>query len=111
MAVNPLDLQTNFMQINSVSKKEALSKEQEVLKQGYMTDVIKKEGDKNVVNVTKTKNTEQLERTDNKHHKNQSMNEGEEKENEKEKEKNEQGDEVNLPAKAEGVGVKIDTVG
>ena len=42
MAVNPLDLQTNFMQINSISKKEVLSKEQEILKQEYVTDLLKK---------------------------------------------------------------------
>ena len=55
MAVNPLDLQTNFMQINSISKREVLSKEQEILKQEYVTDLLKKESEKNTENVRELK--------------------------------------------------------
>ena len=63
MAVNPLDLQTNFMQINSISKKEVLSKEQEILKQEYVTDLLKKESEKNTEDVREAKDIDNLEHT------------------------------------------------
>lgn len=112
MAVNPLDLQTNFMQINSVSKKEVLSKEQEVLKQEYVTDLLKKESEKNIENVRELKDLDGLERTKNDKNK---KNKNQEQKNKKSEADNAENSESvaadNAVLREDGVGFKIDTVG
>jgi hypothetical protein len=55
MAVNPIDLQVNFNQMNQVTKQQTLSKETEILKQDQATLLIQKEGDKNSKDVPETK--------------------------------------------------------
>lgn len=109
MAVNPLDLQTNFMQINSISKKEVLSKEQEILKQEYVTDLLKKESEKNTEDVREAKDIDNLEHT-NDRNKNKKDSEHKNKNAETE-EANESETVVKTVLREDGVGIKIDTVG
>lgn len=109
MAVNPLDLQTNFMQINSISKKEVLSKEQEILKQEYVTDLLKKESEKNTEDVREAKDIDNLEHT-NDRNKNKKDSEHENKNAETE-EVNESETVTKTVLREDGVGIKIDTVG
>lgn len=112
MAVNPLDLQTNFMQINSVSKKEVLSKEQEILKQEYVTDLLKKESEKNIEDVRKLKDLDMLEKTNDRNKKNKNSEQKDKKSGKGDTENN--GDVVTSDGtvlREDGVGFKIDTVG
>ncbi|MBO5288207.1 MAG: hypothetical protein J6B11_02305 [Spirochaetales bacterium] len=109
MAVNPLDLQTNFMQINSISKKEVLSKEQEILKQEYVTDLLKKESEKNTEDVREAKDIDNLEHT-NDRNKNKKDSEHKNKNAETE-EANESETVAKTVLREDGVGIKIDTVG
>ena len=113
MAVNPLDLQTNFMQINSVSKKEVLSKEQEILKQEYVTDLLKKESEKNIEDVRELKDLDMLERTNDRNKKNKNA---EQKGKDSEKDNTENNENAvatdnTIVLREDGVGFKIDTVG
>ena len=108
MAVNPLDLQTNFMQINSISKKEVLSKEQEILKQEYVTDLLKKESEKNTENFRELKDLEQLERTNDR---NKKKKDSEQKNKKSKDDKNENENVPDSVLREDGVGFKIDTVG
>lgn len=112
MAVNPIDLQTNFMQINSVSKKEVLSKEQEILKQEYVTDLLKKESEKNIEDVRELKDLDMLEKTNDRNKKNKNS---KQKDKESEKDDTENGGNAATADTAvlreDGIGFKIDTVG
>ncbi len=110
MAVNPLDLQTNFMQINSVSKKEVLSKEQEILKQEYVTDLLKKEREKNIEDVRELKDLDRLEKT-NDRNKNKNSGQKNNKSEADDTEDNENAVADNTVLREDGVGFKIDTVG
>ena len=110
MAVNPLDLQTNFMQINSISKKEVLSKEQEILKQEYVTDLLKKESEKNTENVREAKDIDKLESTDYRNRKKKDS-DHKNKDSETEGLSTEEEKTVNNVLREDGVGIKIDTVG
>lgn len=110
MAVNPLDLQTNFMQINSVSKKEVLSKEQEILKQEYVTDLLKKEREKNIEDVRELKDLDRLEKT-NDRNKNKNSGQKNNKSEADDTEDNENAAADNTVLREDGVGFKIDTVG
>lgn len=111
MAVNPLDLQTNFMQINSVSKKEVLSKEQEILKQEYVTDLLKKESEKNIEDVRKLTDLDKLERTNDRNKKNKNQEQKNKKSETDNAESNENATADNAVLREDGVGFKIDTVG
>lgn len=64
MSINPLELQTNFMQMNNVSKREALSKEQEILRQSHADDAIKKNENKALEDVPELEKMERLTKVD-----------------------------------------------
>lgn len=103
MAVNPLDLQTNFMQINTVSKKEVLSREQEVLRQEYLSEHIKKDGDKELSDIPVVKESESVKKIadedkrnnkkngDNKKNSNEEEDAGKDEEQDKKKQNREKG--------------------
>jgi hypothetical protein len=111
MAVNPVDLQTNFMQINSISKKEVLSKEQEILKQEYVTDLLKKESEKNTENVREAKDIDKLESTNDRNRKKKdSDHKNKDSETDDLSTENEKSMKSNI-LREDGVGIKIDTVG
>ena len=55
MAVNPLDLQVVFAQMNQVGKQQALIKESEVIRQDQASEQAHKEGEKDASDVPKTK--------------------------------------------------------
>ncbi|HBD94581.1 MAG: hypothetical protein A2015_14265 [Spirochaetes bacterium GWF1_31_7] len=66
MSVNPLDLQTNFMHIGTVGKKEVLAREQEIMRQEHTAEHLRKEGNKSLEDVPATNKAEALEKTDEK---------------------------------------------
>lgn len=72
MAVNPLDLQTNFMQMSKVGKQQSLAKEHQALRQDHASEHIQKDGNKDAEEVPIAKKI---------------MEEGGKVKNEKEKEK------------------------
>ncbi len=55
MAVNPIDLQVNFNQMNQVSKQQNLTKDNEILRQDNASNEIKKNSDKDSMDVPETK--------------------------------------------------------
>jgi len=58
MAINPLELQTLFSQVNNVGKMQANIKEVELLKQEIATSEINKKSEKEAEDVPETKNIE-----------------------------------------------------
>ncbi len=66
MSVNPLDLQTNFMHIGTVGKKEVLAREQEIMRQEHTAEHLRKQGNKSLEDVPVTNKAEALEKTDEK---------------------------------------------
>lgn len=56
MAVNPIDLQAIFTQMNQVGKQESLNKESEVIRQDQAALIINKEGTKDAEEIPETKN-------------------------------------------------------
>lgn len=72
MAVNPLDLQTNFMQMSKVGKQQSLSKEHQALRQDHASEHVQKDGTRDAEEVPHAKKI---------------MEEGGKVKNEKEKEK------------------------
>lgn len=59
MSVNPLELQTLFSQINRVGKQQALTKENDVLKQEILNSDIHKQGIKDSEEIPETKNLDE----------------------------------------------------
>ena len=114
MAVNPLDLQTNFMQVSTVGKKQALAKEQEVLRQDHASEHLNKAGEKNADDVPETKKLSEEEKVKNDKEKNKDKkkdtNKKEQIPNEDESENEEKiNDTVGL--KKPGIGENIDLFG
>lgn len=113
MSVNPLDLQTNFIHIGTVGKKEVLSREQEILRQEHAAEHIKKEENKTLEDVPAATKTEGLLKT--------KENEDKEKKNKNSKKGNESGNSDNEPEddtekenkknKENGVGERLDLIG
>ena len=56
MAVNPIDLQAIFAQMNQVGKLEALNKDSEVIRQDQAALIINREGTKDAEEIPETKN-------------------------------------------------------
>lgn len=115
MAINPLELQTLFSQINNVSKIQASNKETELLKQEAANSEIIKKSEKNSEDVPETKMID---------HDYSKINEEKEKgrnkkENKKEKkeiilnEENEEVEDKNIKNKKDEkfLGTKIDILG
>ena len=59
MALNPLDLQVNFSQLNQVGKQQTLAKDSEVIRQDQLSEQVKKEGDKIVEDVPETRDLDE----------------------------------------------------
>jgi hypothetical protein len=55
MPINPLELQTNFMQITQVGKLQSSLKEVEEIKENQINTMIQKEGDKEAEDIPVTK--------------------------------------------------------
>ena len=55
MAVNPIDLQAVFSQMNQVGKQEALNKDSEVIRQDQAALIVSKEGTKDAEEIPETK--------------------------------------------------------
>lgn len=115
MAVNPLDLQTSFMQIGNVSKKEILSKEQEILRQDNAAEHIKKETSKNINDVpaaTKLNESVKVKDSTKKDEKQQPHSHSPKKENGEDSGDNEdEADSKKNVIKRDDVGTKLDIVG
>lgn len=56
MAVNPIDLQAIFTQMNQVGKQEALVKESEAIRQDQAALIVNKEGTKDAEEIPEAKN-------------------------------------------------------
>ena len=55
MAVNPIDLQAIFTQMNQVGKQQALIKESQVIRQDHASELVRKDGDKDAADIPNTK--------------------------------------------------------
>lgn len=111
MSVIPLDLQTNFSQINKVGKQLSLAKESEVNKQDLLNSQIQKESTKNSEDVPETKHLEddyaKIKDDNEKNKKDNQKQKKEKKENDDENEKNN----LILKYKDPNIGSKIDVMG
>lgn len=117
MAVNPLDLQTVFSHINQVGKKQALMKENEVLRQDHAGEQIVRNSERDAKEVPATKDLEEGPgkiKDENKEKSNSGNEQNEPEDNENEQKvaqhvEDEQGDEER--DKASYLGQHIDIVG
>ncbi len=55
MAINPIDLQVNFSQLNQVGKQQSMIQGSEILRQDKASELIQKEGVKNSEEIPETK--------------------------------------------------------
>ncbi|MCG8570611.1 MAG: hypothetical protein MJB14_10770 [Spirochaetes bacterium] len=110
MAVNPLDLQTNFLQMSNVGKQQALSKESQVLRQDHASENLSKTSEKNAEDVPETK---QIAENSGKVKNDGSRKQNQEEEKNKQKKEKEKSDQQNsnLEANPSGIGQNIDLLG
>ncbi|HOF01901.1 MAG TPA: hypothetical protein PK385_10930 [Spirochaetota bacterium] len=113
MSINPLELQTLFSQLNRVGKQQALTKENEVLKQEILNSDIHKQGIKDSEEIPETKDLneefskikdEEKSKEQNKKEKNEKQPDGE---NEESQDENQSKNVLTDPK----IGRKIDILG
>ncbi len=114
MAINPLELQTLFSQINNVGKMQSVNKEAELLKQEIANSEISKKSEKNSEDVPETKNIDsdssKINDKKEQNKKNKKENKNEQNEGIKEEDLEEQKVE-NKKSKSDFLGTKIDILG
>lgn len=114
MPINPLELQTNFSQLNQVGKQISSIKENENVKESQINNAIQKNSEKEAEDIPETKDAEELYKLKEESEKKKKKKKEEEDKKVKEESEEEVVDENKLPGKdAENpnIGRNIDIIG
>lgn len=111
MPINPLELQTNFSQINQVGKQVSAIKENESLKENQINALIQKKSDIESEDIPVTKDAEELNKLKDSNEKKKKKKKSEKKKDKEEKEEEKSEEIKEEIAKNPNIGKHIDIIG